>query len=101
MIYRDDQTLGAYQAETTEALQALASRLRVAEVRVENSDADLRIKNQKELDELSWRLKDIETKLGDLGSADESEWEARQLEINTAIDLLGRDIENAITLLGG
>ncbi len=46
MNYMDDQTIGAYQAETTESLRAPASRLLVAGPRVENSGADLRIKNQ-------------------------------------------------------
>jgi len=101
MNYRDDQTISAYQVETAENLRALASRLQAAEARVGNSEADLRIRNQQELDELGWRLKEIETKLDDLANADESEWEARQTEIDAGINQLGQDIENAITLLGG
>jgi len=101
MLYRDDQTIGAYQSEAAENLRALASRLRVVEAGVESSDADMRIKNQKELDDLNWRLKEIETKLGELVTSDENEWEARRLEIDTEINQLGHDIENAITLVGG
>lgn len=101
MVYREDQTIGAYQAEVTETLRELSSRLRVVEAQVGNSEADLRIKNQQQLDDLSWRLKDIETRLDDLLNADESEWDTRRLEIDTYISQLGQDIENAITLLGG
>jgi predicted nucleic acid-binding Zn-ribbon protein len=97
MLYRDDETIGAYQMETAESLRALASRLRAAETRAENADPDQRLKYQKELDDLNWRLKEIETKLGELVGTDESEWEALRLEIDTALDELGRDIENAIS----
>jgi vacuolar-type H+-ATPase subunit I/STV1 len=100
MIERDG-SIGTYQTETAEALRALSSRLQAAEARVENSEADLRIKNQEGVDNLGWRLKEIETKLDDLTNANESEREARQLEIDSAISQLSQEIENAITLLGG
>jgi hypothetical protein len=100
MIYKDDQTIGAYQNEVAEGLRALASRLQAVEAAVENSAADIRIKNQQQVDQLSWRLKEIETRLDELPSADESEWEARSTEIDTAMNELAQEIENALTLLG-
>lgn len=101
MINRESEPIDTYQAETSETLRALSSRLQAAEVRVENSEADLRIKNQQGVDNLNWRLKEIETRLDDLARADESEWPTRQLEIDSAINQLSQEIENAITLLGG
>jgi hypothetical protein len=88
----NEQTLAAYQDKVRAHIKEMKAKMTMLEAEAEKSSADMRIKYQKNLDDLKSRFKDIEMRLDRFSNSAEDSWD----EIRSGIDKSMSELRNML-----
>jgi hypothetical protein len=95
MLNLNEKTLDAYKQRIRAQIKEMKAKMQMLEAGVEKTNADMRIKYRKELEDWKSRFNDVELKLEKLSNSAESSWAEIQSGIDTAMKELSSSIENA------
>ena len=95
MLNINESTLDAYKQKVRAQLKEMKAKMQMLETRAEKSNADIRIKYQKNISDWKSRFKDIEMKLDKLSDSAEKSWDEIRSGIDTTMEDLRKSIENA------
>ena len=95
MLNLNEKTIEAYQQKIKAQVKEMRAKMQMLEAGAEKSSADMRIKYQKNLDDLKARFKDIEMRLERLSNAGEDAWSDIQSGIDKSMSELRSAFESA------
>lgn len=95
MLNINENTLDAYRQKVRAQIKEMKAKMQMLEARAEKSNADIRIKYQKNMNDWKSRFNEVETKLEKLSDSAEKSWDEIQTGIDTSMKDLRKSIESA------
>lgn len=95
MLNLNETTIDAYKQKIEAEVKEMKARMKLAQANAEKSSADMRMKFQKNQDDLESRLKDIEMRLDRFSNSAEDSWDEIRSGIEKSMDELRDSFKNA------
>jgi len=95
MLNLNEKTMNAYQERIKAQIKGMKAKMSMLEAEAEKSSADMRIKYQKNLDDLKSRFKDIEMRLDRFSNSAEDAWDEIRIGLDKSLSELRDSLEKA------
>ena len=95
MLNLNETTIDAYKQKIEAEVKEMKAKMKLQEANAEKSSADMRIKFQKNQDDLKSRFKDIEMRLDRFSNSAEDSWGEIRSGIDKSMDEMRDALKNA------
>jgi len=95
MLNLNEKTMNAYQERIKAQIKGMKAKMSMLEAEAEKSSADMRIKYQKNLDDLKSRFKDIEMRLDRFSNSAEDAWDEIRIGLDKSMSELRDSLDKA------
>ena len=95
MLNLNETTIDAYKQKIEAEVKEMKAKMKLLEANAEKSGADMRMKFQKNQDDLESRFKDIEMRLDRFSNSAEDSWDEIRSGIDKSMDEIRATFKNA------